>query len=87
MREQLWGILFEDSGVEYLVAVEQSEGDAIAKACRFDRRSFEHVAEEGEGEAPRWEGYDGMHYVARITAELAKEAEPQLARGVAVRVQ
>jgi hypothetical protein len=87
MREQLWGVLFEDSGVEYLVAVEQSEGDAIAKACRFDRRSFEQVAERGEGEAPRWEGYDGMHYVARISAELAEEAEPQLARGVAVRMQ
>jgi hypothetical protein len=87
MREQLWGVLFEDSGVEYLAAVEESEGDAIAKACRLDRRSFEQVAEEGEGEAPSWEGYDGMHYVARISAELAEEAEPQLARGVAVRMQ
>lgn len=86
MREQLWGVLYEDSGVEYLVAVEENEEEAIEKATRLDRRSFEKVVEEGEGEAPSWEGYDGMHYVARISPELAEEAEPHLARGLAVRI-
>jgi len=42
--------------------------------------------EEGEGDAPTWEDYDGMHYVEPIARSTVEEVQGQLDRGFVVRV-
>jgi hypothetical protein len=88
MDKEFWGV-FTDYRVDetYLVSVFEDEEDAIDYAREEDQRQFEVVMEEGEGDAPEWEDFDGMHYVERVSAELAADARDQLARAVAVRVE
>jgi hypothetical protein len=39
-----------------------------------------------EASEPRWEDFDGMHYVEVIDRSVAEDAAEQLDRGFAVRV-
>jgi hypothetical protein len=88
MQEEVWGVLFEDSGTEYLVAIAQGEEEAHDLAQEWDEQAFESAMEayEGQGGEPVWEDFAGGHYVAPISPELAADAEDQLARGFAVQV-
>ncbi len=84
-----WGVLFEDSGREYLIAVRTDEDEAHDLARELDETSFERAMDkylEDEAEEPDWEDFDGMHYVEETSSKLADSAREELARGFAVRV-
>ena len=51
-----------------------------------DQRVFEQVMEEGEGDVPTWEDYDGMHYVEAISRTVVEQVQGQLDRGFAVKM-
>ena len=87
MSEDMSGVFFRDQEVEeYLVEVYEDEEEAQEAARVRDQRVFEQVMEEGEGDAPTWEDYDGMHYVEPIARTFVEEVQDQLDRGFAVRV-
>jgi hypothetical protein len=87
MSEDMSGVFFRDRGVEeYLVGVYEDEEEAQEAARARDRQAFERVMEEGEGDAPAWEDYEGMHYVEPIARTAVEEVQGQLDRGFAVRV-
>ena len=87
MSEEVFGVFFRDQDVwEYLVTVEDDEEAAREEAQRCDERAFQLSIEEGEGDTPTWEEFDGMHYVEPISPKLADEASAELARGFAVKV-
>ena len=79
-------MFFRDAeGAVYLAAVLGAEDEAIEEAQRLDQRQFEHVMEEGEGDPPAWEDFDGMHYVDPVSTSVAEEARDQLARSKPLR--
>lgn len=54
------------------------EEEAREAARARDQRVFEQVMEEGEGDAPTWEDYDGMHYVEPIARTTVEEVQGQV---------
>ena len=87
MSEDMSGVFFRDQEVEeYLVEVYEDEEEAQEAARARDQRVFEQVMEEGEGDAPAWEDYEGMHYVEPIARTSVEEVQGQLDRGFAVRM-
>ena len=83
MSEDMWGVFFLAQEVEeYLVGAYEDEEAAQAR----DQQVFEQVMEEGEGDAPTWEDYEGMHYVEPIARSTVEEVQGQLDRGFVVRV-
>ena len=87
MSEDMSGVFFRAQEVEeYLVEVYEDEEEAQEAARARDQRVFEQVMEEGEGDAPAWEDYEGMHYVEPIARTIVEEVQGQLDRGLAVRI-
>jgi hypothetical protein len=87
MSEDMSGVFFRAQEVEeYLVEVYEDEEEAQEAARARDQRVFEQVMEEGEGDAPAWEDYEGMHYVEPIARTSVEEVQGQLDRGFAVRM-
>jgi len=87
MSEDMWGVFFRVADVEeYLAEVYEGEEEAIEAAEARDELVFEQEMEEGGGEIPAWEDYEGMHYVEPIARTFVEEAQEQLDRGFAVRV-
>jgi hypothetical protein len=86
--EQLYGVFFEDSGSEYLVAVFDDEEEATEDARMRDEAAFEQaVSDAAEPEAEvEQEDFEGMHYVESISRELADASSYELERGLTVRV-
>jgi hypothetical protein len=87
MSEDLWGVFLRDEEVEeYLVGAYEDEEEAQEAAQARDQQVFEQVMEEGEGDAPAWKDYEGMHYVESIACTTVEEVQGQLDRGFVVRV-
>ncbi len=86
MSEDMWGVFFRVDDVEEYLAEACGEEEAIEVAEARDQRAFEQAMEEGEGEIPTWEDYEGMHYVEPIARTIVEEAQEQLDRGFAVRI-
>jgi hypothetical protein len=91
MSEELWGVFFEDSGREYLVAVFDDEDEASNDAEERDQQQFESALEMDDEARevafePKWEDFEGMHYVEPVSPRLAADAHDMLARGIAVPV-
>jgi hypothetical protein len=87
MSEDRWGVFFRvDDVEEYLAEAYGDEEEAIEAAEARDQLAFEQAMEEGGGEIPTWEDYEGMHYVEPIARTFVEEAQDQLDRGFAVRV-
>jgi hypothetical protein len=89
MSEDMWGVFFRGVGddvEEYLAEVYEDEEEAIEAAEARDQLVFEQELEEGGGEIPNWEDYEGMHYVEPIARNIVEEAQEELDRGFAVRV-
>jgi hypothetical protein len=91
MEQEVYGVLFEDSGSEYLIAVFEDEEEARGYADEQDRAAFERALEgrddDPEAREPAWEDCEAMYYVEPISRELAEEAREGLERGMAVRVE
>jgi hypothetical protein len=91
MEQEVYGVLFEDSGSEYLIAVFEDEEEARGYADEQDRAAFERALEDRdddpEAEEPAWEDCEAMYYVEPVSRELADEAREELERGMAVRVE
>jgi hypothetical protein len=87
MSEDMWGVFFRVEDIEeYLAEAYEDEEEAIGAAEARDQRVFEREMEEGGGEIPTWEDYEGMHYVEPIARTIVDEAQEQLDRGFAVRI-
>jgi hypothetical protein len=87
MSEDTWGVFFRVADVEeYLAEVYEDEKEAIEAAEARDQRVFEQRMEEGGGEIPPWEDYEGMHYVEPIARTFVEEAQDLLDGGFVVRV-
>lgn len=91
MIGELYGVFFWDHGEEYLASKDASQEAAIDEARRragvaFDAAVERHADEPEEFAEPVWEDYDGMFYVEPISRQLAEDAEPMLARNMAVLV-
>jgi len=91
MNDEVYGVFFWDHGKEYLASKDASEEAAIDEARRraevaFDDAVEKHADEPEEFAEPVWEDYDGMFYVEPISRQLAEDAEPMLARDMAVLV-
>jgi hypothetical protein len=91
MKQEVYGVLFEDSGSEYLIAVFEDEEEASRYADEQDRAEFERALEDRDDDPeagePVWEDCVSMYYVEPISRELAEEAREELERGMAVRVE
>ena len=91
MEQEVYGVFFEDSGSEYLIAVFEDEEEARGYADEEDRAAFERASEDRdddpEAREPAWEDCEAMYYVEPISRELADEACEELERGMAVRVE
>ena len=79
-QQSSWGVFFEeDSGRTYLVAVEQSQDEAIGTAWALDEKvALGHDFTEG---------LPNLHRVEAIPDKLAAETAEQLSRGEAVLVR
>jgi hypothetical protein len=87
MSEDMWGVFFRAQEVEeYLAGAYEDQEEAQEAAQARDQQVFEQVMEEGEGDAPTWEDYEGMHYVKPIARSTVEEVQGQLDRGFVVRV-
>ncbi len=93
MSKELWGVFFEDSGTEYLVAVFETEAEATSDAEERDMVAFSEILGElhplsnEDFEEPDLADSEGMHYVEPIAPELADDARELLEGGVAVRIE
>ena len=91
MEQEVYGVFFEDSGSEYLIAVFEDEEEASRYADEQDRaafeRSFEDRDDDPEAGEPVWEDCEAMYHVEPLSRELADEAREELERGMAVRVE
>jgi hypothetical protein len=91
MELEVYGVLFEDSGSEYLIAVFEDEEEARGYADEQDRaefaRTLEDCGDDPEAREPAREDCEAMYYVEPISRELADEAREELERGMAVRVE
>jgi hypothetical protein len=93
MSKELWGVFFEDSGTEYLVAVFETEVEATSDAVERDMVAFSEALEElhplsnEDFEEPDLADFEGIHYVEPIAPELADDARELLEGGVAMRIE
>jgi CRISPR/Cas system CMR-associated protein Cmr5 small subunit len=91
MAEEFWCVAFEDNGVRYLVAVFESEQEAIDHAQRRDTYAFsdamnKHADKPDVHPEPKREDYEGRHDVFEIDRQTAQDARAQLERGLVVRL-
>ena len=93
MSKELWGIFFEDSGSEYLVAVFETEAEATSDAEERDMVVSSEALEElhplsnEDFEEPDLADFEGMYYVEHIAPGFADDVRELLEGGVAVRIE
>jgi hypothetical protein len=91
MTEEAWGVIFEEDGVTYLVAIFETRQEASDEAERRDEAAHDEAMERHADDPdvhpePKREDYEGMHEHTVVDRQTAEDAREQLERGLAVRL-
>ena len=91
MTEEVWGVIYEDNGVTYLVAVFETRQEAIDEAERRDEAAHDEAMERHTDDPdahpkPEREDYESMHEHTVVDRQTAEDTRELLERGLAVRL-